>query len=127
MTTENPPAVFANTNPDALERAYLRRRAFQEVGMAIGADDPAARIPHDELAQAYCLKCRAIRDPAECEVCALEPLCRRAAKNFAERPNHDEDYSPGKPAYRRQISPSTVSLHLAEETCDEERPSTDPR
>jgi hypothetical protein len=67
------------SDANVLERAYLRRRALQEIGFAISADDPSAKIPHDQLAQAYCIRCREIRDPAECEVCALQPLCRRLA------------------------------------------------
>lgn len=71
-------------DPKVAERAFLRRRAFQEIGFAIGAKDRTARIPHDHLAQAYCMRCRAIRDPAECEICALREVCQRLAGRFAE-------------------------------------------
>ena len=71
-------------DPNVAERAFLRRRAFQEIGFAIGAKDGTARIPHDHLAQAYCMRCRAIRDPGECEICALRQVCQEIAGGSAE-------------------------------------------
>jgi hypothetical protein len=72
--TETPEA-----DSDVLERAYLRRRAFQELGQMLATDQPEVRIPHEALAHAYCRRCRTVADPAECELCALRPLCLRLA------------------------------------------------
>lgn len=62
---------------NASERAYLRRRASQEMAWAIGTEQPEARIPHHQMAKTYCRRCQAIRNPDECEACALRLLCRR--------------------------------------------------
>ncbi|MFE8107698.1 hypothetical protein [Sphingomonas melonis] len=81
-----PSAADASSDKDANvpERAYLRHRAFQELGFAIGARDPSAKVSHDQMARAYCVRCRAIRDPAECAVCALQPVCKRIADQARE-------------------------------------------
>jgi hypothetical protein len=44
---------------------------------AIGTEQPEARIPHHQMAKTYCRRCQAIRNPDECEACALRLLCRR--------------------------------------------------
>ena len=67
-------------DPDVAERAYLRRRALQEIDQMLATDRPEARIPHEALAHAYCRRCQMIADPAECELCALRPLCLRLAQ-----------------------------------------------
>lgn len=81
-----PPGANASSDKDGTvpERAYLRHRAFQEIGLAIGAHDPSAKFSHDQMARAYCVRCRAIRDQAECAVCALQPLCEKIADQARE-------------------------------------------
>lgn len=81
-----PPANDVVSDEDATvpERAYLRHRACQELGLALGARDPSAKVSHDQMARAYCVRCRAIRDPAECALCALQPLCKNIADQARE-------------------------------------------
>jgi hypothetical protein len=74
------PTGRAKDDPDVAERAYLRRRAFQELGQMRATDHPENRIPHEAMAHAYCRRCRAIANPAECELCALRPLCGELAQ-----------------------------------------------
>lgn len=67
-------------DPYIPERAYLRHRALQEIEQMLATDHPETRIPHEAMARAYCQRCRAIADPAECELCTLRPLCPKLAR-----------------------------------------------
>lgn len=75
MTIETAAGAVPPTDPDSAERAYLRRRASDEIGRAGVAQQRVARLPHDAMARAYCTRCRAIADPRECAGCTLRPLC----------------------------------------------------
>jgi hypothetical protein len=67
-------------DPDVPERAYLRRRAFQELGQMLVTDHCERRMPHEAMAQAYCRRCRAIANPAECALCGLRHLCLKLTR-----------------------------------------------
>jgi CRISPR/Cas system-associated exonuclease Cas4 (RecB family) len=59
------------------ERAYLKRRAFQELAMTLAADGEEAEDVHNELTGRYlraCVGCRRDRTD-ECAGCALALLC----------------------------------------------------
>lgn len=75
MIVDPPPGGRPPADPNPAERAYLRRRAWDEIGRAGAAEDSVARLPHAAMARAYCARCRAIADPRECADCTLRPLC----------------------------------------------------
>lgn len=75
MTIETAARAEPLTDPNLPERAYLRRRAGDEIERAGVAEERVARLPHDAMARAYCIRCRAIADPSECADCTLRPLC----------------------------------------------------
>jgi hypothetical protein len=79
MIVDPPPGGRPPADPNPAERAYLRRRAWDEIGRAGAAEDSVARLPHAAMARAYCAKCRAIADPRECADCTLRPLCQTLA------------------------------------------------
>lgn len=59
------------------ERAYLKRRALQELEMTLAADGQEAEDAHNELTGRYlraCVGCRKSRSD-ECIGCALAFLC----------------------------------------------------